>query len=161
MAHDFDYLQASADASETYNVGAGKIRVGGYVMLKGRPCRVNKVHCVQNGKHGKTKCHFTGIDVFTGARKEEIIASHESADVPFVAKHDFTCMSLDSDGYLSILDNETYETRQDLRVPDKNKELSERIRALLEAERDFAVTILRACGTELVVDASSGKTNGK
>ena len=57
--------------------------------------------------------------------------------------------------------------RLDLRLalgPAGAKELSERIRALLEAERDFAVVVLRACGTEIVVDvklAATGKTNGK
>ena len=170
MEQDFDFMSANADASSTFNQGAGKIREGGYVMLKGRPCKAQVIHKISNGKHGKSKCCFTGTDIFTGAKKEEIIESHANAEVPFVTKSELTCMSLE-DGFLSCLDLETYETRQDLRVPDTispapagAKELSDRIRALLKAERDFAVVVLRACGTERVVDvklAATGKTSGK
>merc|ERR1712195_133781 len=57
-----------AGASTTYPLEAGQIRKGGYIVVKGRPCKVVDVSTSKTGKHGHAKCHFVTIDIFTGKK---------------------------------------------------------------------------------------------
>merc|ERR1712171_23136 len=53
-------------------VEAGQIRKGGYIMIKGKPCKVKDVSVSKTGKHGHAKCKFAASDIFTGATREEL-----------------------------------------------------------------------------------------
>ena len=64
------FESADAGSSLTYPMEAGQIRKGGYIMIKGNPCKVSDVSTSKTGKHGHTKCHFVAIDIFTGKKME-------------------------------------------------------------------------------------------
>ena len=78
-----------AGASDTVSVEAGQIRKGGYIMIKGKPCKVKDVSVSKTGKHGHAKCKFSASDIFTGATCEELCPSTHSIDVPIVLKKDY------------------------------------------------------------------------
>ena len=74
-----DFEQVNSGSSHTYPQQAGAIRKGMYIMIKGRPCRVNDVSTSKTGKHGHAKNHFVTTDIFTGKRLEEISTTSENA----------------------------------------------------------------------------------
>merc|ERR1711939_624788 len=52
---DYSVANAAAGASKTVPIRAGEVRKGGYVMLKGKPCKVVEVSISKTGKHGHAK----------------------------------------------------------------------------------------------------------
>ena len=81
--HHFE-SKADAGASKTYPQQAGTIRKNGYIVIKGRPCKVVEVSTSKTGKHGHAKCHFVAIDIFTAKKLEDIVPSSHNCDVPHV-----------------------------------------------------------------------------
>merc|ERR1711937_1081427 len=79
-------------ASDTHMVEAGQIRKGGYIMIKGKACKVKDVSVSKTGKHGHAKCKFAASDIFTGATCEELCPSTHSIDQPFVTRKDYSVM---------------------------------------------------------------------
>jgi translation initiation factor 5A len=68
-----------AGASATENAQASSVKKNGLIMLKGNPCKVVDYSSSKPGKHGAAKIKFTGIDIFTGKKYEEIISSTSNA----------------------------------------------------------------------------------
>ncbi|XP_004508597.1 eukaryotic translation initiation factor 5A-4-like [Cicer arietinum] len=71
-----------AAAFKTYPQQAGTIRKNGYVVIRGRPCKVVEVATSKTGKHGHAKCHFVGIDIVTAEKLEDIVPFSHNCDVP-------------------------------------------------------------------------------
>merc|ERR1712185_846644 len=142
-------------ASDTHMVEAGQIRKGGYIMVKGKACKVKDVSVSKTGKHGHAKC------IFTGATCEELCPSTHSIAVPFVKKNDFQVMGLEGD-YLQLMD-EDMEMKEDLQLPnvdyktDDDNKISEQIKSIIEeidggAEIELYCTVMQAIGKEKVVE---------
>merc|ERR1711907_723601 len=140
MGDDADETFESADAgsSHTYPMEGGQIRKGGFIMIKGRPCKVSDVSTSKTGKHGHAKCHFVAIDIFTGKKMEDLVPSSHTTSVPFVKKEEFQCIDVDEDGFLTVMTADG-DTRSDLKTPKEMNpeppgaaELSEKIRNMLK-----------------------------
>merc|ERR1712087_932955 len=159
MAEDEEFQQQDSGAADSYPQEAGQIRKGGFIMIKGRPCKVIDVTSSKTGKHGHAKCHFTAVDIFTGKKVEDLVPASHTTYSPFVKKTEYQCIDLDKeDGFLTVLDSEG-NTRDDLKLPDRMQpeppgasELSTRIADLLKDEKDFYVIVQAACGTEQIMD---------
>merc|ERR1712036_148367 len=156
---DEDYaIEASGDAgaSHTVNSEAGQIRKGGHIMIKGNPCKVVDVSTSKTGKHGHAKCHFVAVNIFTGKKQEELCPSTHNADVPFVSRRDYQVMSIDDVPYVSLMDGDTGDCREDLQFPDATDDdakVVENIKAYMEAgDCDVFATVLSACGQEKIID---------
>ena len=48
--NDYDIEITDSGASKTVSVEAGQIRKGGYIMIKGKPCKVKDVSVSKTGK---------------------------------------------------------------------------------------------------------------
>ncbi|RZC16868.1 Eukaryotic translation initiation factor 5A-2 isoform B [Glycine soja] len=127
--HHFE-SKADAGASKTYPQQAGTIRKNGYIVIKGRPCKVVEVSTSKTGKHGHAKCHFVGIDIFTAKKLEDIVPSSHNCDVPHVNRTDYQLIDIAEDGFLSLL-TENGNTKDDLKLPTDESLLTQVCRNLL------------------------------
>merc|ERR1711881_217256 len=140
---------------------AGQIRKGGYIMIKGKPCKVKDVSVSKTGKHGHAKCKFAASDIFTGNTCEELCPSTHSIDVPVVKKKDWSITGLDGE-YVLLMDDEG-EMREDLQLPkvayktDDDQKCSDLIEELVAkvdegAEIEIFCTVLSAVGQEKITE---------
>ena len=85
-----------ADNNEglTYPAQASSIRKGDLLMIVDHPCRCVDVATSKTGKHGHAKCHFVGIDIFTGSKHELLVPSTHNIDVPIVKKEDLMLIDI-------------------------------------------------------------------
>src|SRR5947209_2711934 len=120
--------EVSTNASLTIRTQAIDIKVGDYLLIDGRPCKVVERTWSSPGKHGVGKFNFTGLDIFTGHKHITIIQSGKNTPVPIVIKTEYQLIDIneeDDDTYVSLLpDNNTL--RQDIKLPDG--ELSNKIK---------------------------------
>jgi hypothetical protein len=74
------FESTDAGSSHTYPMEGGQIRKGGYIMIKGNPCKVSDVSTSKTGKHGHAKCHFVALDIFTSRKMEELVPSSHNLE---------------------------------------------------------------------------------
>merc|ERR1711890_153863 len=155
---DEDYsVDAGGDAgaAATKPMEAGQVRKGGFIMIKGNPCKVVDVSTSKTGKHGHAKCHFVATNIFTAKKQEELCPATHNIDCPFVTRTDYQVMDIGEDNYLSLMDTEG-NTREDLSMPEGTSD-DEKVVAMIReyfdaGDCDVYVTVLSACGTEKIVD---------
>lgn len=87
---DIEFAQAGSGASSTYPVQCSALRKGGYVMIKGRPCKVMEMSTSKTGKHGHAKVHLVALDIFTQKKYEDLCPSTHNIDVPNVTRQEYT-----------------------------------------------------------------------
>lgn len=76
-------------ASKTIPMQCSSLRQGGYVMLKGFPCKIVEMSTSKTGKHGHAKVHLVGIDIFTGKKYEDLSPSTHNMEVPQVSRNEY------------------------------------------------------------------------
>jgi len=147
MGDEFDFVVGDAGASETFPMQCSALRKGGFVMIKGRPCKIVEMSTSKTGKHGHAKVHMIALDIFTGKKLEELSPSTHNMEVPNVKRKDLQLIGME-DGFLSLMDDGG-ETRDDLKCPDGD--IGDEIRAAVDNDRDILCTVLSACGEECVI----------
>lgn len=144
---------ADAEASMTIPMQASALRVGGYVLLRGFPCRIIDMTTSKTGKHGGAKIHLVAVDLFTGRKYEEHFMSTDNVEVPIVTKNEYQLVEIDDEGFLSLITTKG-TTKEDLKL-DQN-EVGQQLRELWSNDRDadapdVFVQTLAAMGKEAVV----------
>merc|ERR1712228_691080 len=148
MGDEFDFQGGDAGASETFPQQCSALRKNGYVMIKGRPCKIVEMSTSKTGKHGHAKVHMVALDIFTGKKLEDICPSTHNMDVPNVSRKDYQLIGMD-DGFVSLMDD-AGETRDDLKCPDSG-DVADAIRTAIDTESDILCTVLSACGEEAII----------
>ena len=159
---NYDIDSTDAGASQTVSVEAGQIRKGGYIMIKGKPCKVKDVSVSKTGKHGHAKCKFAATDIFTGATCEELCPSTHSIDVPVVTKKDWMITGIQDETYVLLM-NDDGDMREDLQLPnvtyktDDDVKTSGLIKEFCDmvdngSSIDIFCTILSAVGQEKITE---------
>ena len=142
-----------AGASLTCPLTAGDIKKGDVVLVDGHPCKVIVVSSSKPGKHGHTKVHTIGSDIFTGRRCEEICPASHSMRRVAVTRGEYAVLDVAADGAVSLL-SASNDLRSDLNLP-RDGELAGRIRAAFVAGEDIAVVVIGAMGADAIVGYKS------
>ena len=88
---------------------ASAFRKGGYILLKGKPCKIVEMTTSKTGKHGHAKVKFVGVDIFTGKKYQELQGSTHAMSEVIVTKREYTVMDIDDEGNITSLDEEDAE----------------------------------------------------
>lgn len=151
---DLQFENTDAGASTTYPTEAGKVRKGGHLVIRGRPCKVIDVSTSKTGKHGHAKCNFTATDIFTGKKLEDMCPSTHNVEIPNVIRTDYSLLDInEDDGFVSLM-MENGDTREDLSLPsqtDDDLKLAEQIRKDFEEGKELVLSVLKAMEDEKIV----------
>jgi len=145
---EYDFEGGDAGASETFPMQCSALRKNGFVMIKGRPCKIVEMSTSKTGKHGHAKVHLVALDIFTQKKYEDICPSTHNMDVPNVKRRDFQLLDVSDDGYLSLMDDNG-GTRDDLKIPEND--VGAEIKSANQEGKDIMCTVLSACGEECVI----------
>jgi hypothetical protein len=67
-----NHSEGDAEASTSFPEQCGKLKVGGHIVISGKPCKIIEVNTSKKGKHGSCKARIVGKDIFTN-KKMDII----------------------------------------------------------------------------------------
>jgi translation initiation factor 5A len=86
----------------------GSLRVGGYMMIEGEPCRIVDIAKSKPGKHGAAKARIVAIGVFDNQKRQFVKPVDASAEIPIIDKRAGQVFAVNPTG-IQIMDLETYE----------------------------------------------------
>jgi translation initiation factor 5A len=156
--HEHTFDSADAGASLTYPMQCSALRKNGFVVIKGRPCKIVDMSTSKTGKHGHAKVHLVALDIFTGKKYEDLSPSTHNMDVPNVSRREFQLLDISDDGFLSLM-NDDGDTKDDVKLPDG--EIGEKINRLFKVEeKDTNVVVLTSMGEESAVEAKEAPKQG-
>ena len=89
-------------------VDVGELRVGGYMLIEGEPCRIVDIAKSKPGKHGSAKARIVAIGVFDNQKRQFVKPVDLGAEVPIIDKRTGLVFSVNPSG-IQIMDLETYE----------------------------------------------------
>ncbi|MFB3889740.1 MAG: translation initiation factor IF-5A [Candidatus Bathyarchaeia archaeon] len=92
----------------TKPMDVGELRVGGYMIIDGEPCRIMDITKSKPGKHGSAKARIVAIGVFDGQKRQFVKPVDSGAEVPIIDKRPGQVFALNPSG-VQIMDLETYE----------------------------------------------------
>jgi translation initiation factor 5A len=92
----------------TKPMDVGELRVGGYMMIEGEPCKIMDITKSKPGKHGAAKARIVAIGVFDGQKRQFVKPVDANAEVPLIDKRAGQIFSVNPTG-VQIMDLETYE----------------------------------------------------
>ncbi|TPX49355.1 hypothetical protein SeLEV6574_g01513 [Synchytrium endobioticum] len=134
-------------ASLTYPIQCSALRKNGFVVLKGRPCKIVDMSTSKTGKHGHAKVHLVGIDIFTNKKLEDLSPSTHNMDVPNVSRIEFQLLDIDDD-FLSMMTPDG-STKDDVKVPEGD--LGEQLKTAFAEGKELLVTVISAMGEEAAI----------
>ena len=149
MSDEETFESTDAGGSKTYPLEAGAIKKGGYIMIKGHPCKVVNMSTSKTGKHGHAKVNFTALDIFTNKKMEDIVPSSHTTTVPFVSRSDYQLIDIGDDGFLSLMED-SGDTKDDIKMPE-DAVLSAEIQKAFDNGDDVMVNVVSAMDTEQVM----------
>ena len=86
----------------------GALRVGSYVVIEEKPCRIINLTKSKPGKHGSAKARVVAIGVFDGTKKSFVKPVSAQVEVPLIEKRSAQVLSL-LPATVQVMDLETYE----------------------------------------------------
>lgn len=81
---------------------AGSIKIGGYCILKGIPCKVTE-YTTNHNKAGSVKATIVGTDIFSNKKYEDTFPTSATVAVPNVYTKEYEVVDIDEDEFVSLL----------------------------------------------------------
>jgi translation initiation factor 5A len=110
----------------------GELRVGGYMMIDGEPCKIMDISKSKPGKHGSAKARIVAIGVFDNQKRQFVKPVDCGAEVPIIDKRAGQVFAINPGG-VQIMDLETFEYL-DAPFPDEEEVPKAKIVAGAEIE---------------------------
>ena len=79
-----------------------------------------------------TQVHLVALDIFTGKKYEDICPSTHNMEVPVVKRKDYQLCDIGDDGFCDIMDLDTCDQRNDVKLPDGD--VGDKIREAFEKD---------------------------
>ena len=112
----------------------GSVKVGGYIIIDGEPCRVVSQDHFKPGKHGSAKVRLVAISILTGGKKSYVAPAESRVDIPMIDKRSGQVTSI-MDGTVQIMDLATFEVLETPKPsPEEMAELGGSLTAGAEVE---------------------------
>ena len=89
-------------------VDVGSLRVGGYIIVDGEPCRIVDITKSKPGKHGSAKARVVAIGIFDSVKRSFVKPVDANAEVPIIDKRSGQIFAV-TPSSIQIMDLETYE----------------------------------------------------
>ncbi len=101
-------------------VEPGQIKVGGYIVIDEKACKVTDTSVSRPGKHGHAKYRIVAVGLIDGKKRDMVLPGHDKVEVPIIEKK--TAQVLSATGNkANVMDSETFETF-DLDIPENLQE---------------------------------------
>ena len=126
-------------------ITAGAVKIGQFLVINGRPCKVTDVSHVKTGKHGAAKSSFIGVDIFRDEKWEMVCPSAATVSRPIIEMKKCHVSGI-SDGYVSLTDDGG-NMRDDLQLPD-DPDIAQQLKDRVERGVESMVTVLCGMGEE-------------
>ena len=136
------------------------MKPGTLIMMKETfPCKVTAFSTAKPGKHGSAKAMITAKDIFTDKQYDETFGTGDMIPAPIVTKKEMTCIDVDDDGALMIMDEEgNMLEHYNLPIEAHLKDVSGGIKRILEeAKKECLVTVQKWGEKEQIVAVREGK----
>mmetsp|Transcript_13707 Transcript_13707/g.33531 ORF Transcript_13707/g.33531 Transcript_13707/m.33531 type:complete len:167 (-) Transcript_13707:428-928(-) len=138
-------------------VEGSHIKLKGYLMMKGRPCRCTKYSTAKPGKHGHVKCNITGADLLKADKKyQHMCPGHEMIEIPIVKTYDLEVSDVDlKEGNLTFMTEDAEEVVMSYKGDDElHKEIADKWAEIEASGADNKVIVAS------IIQATCGE-NGK
>ena len=90
---DLNYMDDSCEvdsgASDATPIEASSLKKNGFVLIKNKPCKIVELKISKVGKHGHSKVHLVGLDIFNGNKYEDIFPSSRRPLEPAVIRKEY------------------------------------------------------------------------
>ena len=96
-----------------------ELKPGGFVIIDGVPCRVERVQVSTSGKHGAAKCRVEAIGLFDGRRRSIVKPADDTVEIPIVLKKRGQVIALMGDR-AQIMDLDDYSIFE-LEIPEEKR----------------------------------------
>ncbi len=159
---DDEFVSGDAGAAGTTPIRVGELKKGSLVMIKGHACKIVDYSTAKTGKHGSAKAMYVGIDVFTGSKHEDTAPTGANTAAPVLTRSEWLLTDINDDdandegSIASLLNPDTGDTRDDLRVPDTDEYKLMR-EALTADQKDLFVIVIEAIGKAKIMPEVSQK----
>merc|ERR1712194_692116 len=153
MSDSEQYRMENTDsgASATIPMEAGQVKKGGYMMIKGKPCKILSISVSKTGKHGHAKCNFLAVDIFTGKKLEDMVPSSHGTTVPVVARTEWEIIDIGEDGEVTLMD-EAGNQKTDVNLPGYPPTMAQDIRDhWADGDNQVSCTVQAAVGIEQII----------
>eukprot|EP00619_Florenciella_sp_RCC1007_P007252 CAMPEP_0205904078 /NCGR_PEP_ID=MMETSP1325-20131115/493_1 /ASSEMBLY_ACC=CAM_ASM_000708 /TAXON_ID=236786 /ORGANISM="Florenciella sp., Strain RCC1007" /LENGTH=160 /DNA_ID=CAMNT_0053269801 /DNA_START=43 /DNA_END=525 /DNA_ORIENTATION=- len=150
-AEDYDFSSTDAGSADAVPIEAGQIRKGGFMVIKGRPCKVNEVSHSKTGKHGAAKCNFDCYDIFNNKKYQDMQPASAGCLQPIITRTEYTLVDIDAEDSFLTLMTEEGETREDLKLPTYPEGYGDDIQAKFDEGKQLILTVLKSMGEEQVI----------
>ena len=160
---DFDpeQFESTSAGSDTVTRTAKELKVGDYLVVKGRALKVVDADKYKNGKHGSSKVTIDAVDVITGRNAEVVAPASFQLTCPVLVREEFLLVDIDDEDFaLTLLDGDSNERRDVFLPMEHNEPLARAIRAHFTKGDDVTVVAHTLLGVTQIVafkTASCGK----
>jgi translation elongation factor IF5A len=135
----------------TVSQAPSDMNIGDYIVLQHQPCKLVHISVCKTGKHGTAKYHFTGLDIFTQHKYEELFMCHHMVQVPIVTRTPMKLLYMDDDYYVHLQNDKDLSVREDLILPE-NEEFRDKMAELKKLDKEIFLIVQKAMNTEAIID---------